>query len=208
MSEVLHVKVRAEIGSNAVKRVRQAGDIPAILYGHGKGCVNLSVPAEELHTMIRHRTKMVNLEGGVSETALIREVQWDALGIEVLHLDMMRVTATEMVQVTVPVELRGEAPGTKSGGVIDHSTHEAEFECPAGAIPERLEVNINSLELGQLLKLSDLELPEGCKLLSDPDLVVVQCIEPVEVPEEAAVAEAGEPEIVGRKVDDEQQGES
>jgi large subunit ribosomal protein L25 len=160
-----------------------------------------------LNAVIRHRVKMVSLEGGVSETALIRDVQWDALGVDILHVDLTRVRASEAVQVTVTLELRGEAPGTKSGGVIEHPTHEIELECPAGSIPEHIEVNINSLELGQALKVSDLSLPEGAKLLSEGEQVVVQCVEPVEVSEEVEAAEAGEPEIIGRKPEDDEQGD-
>jgi large subunit ribosomal protein L25 len=204
MSEVLKVKIRSEIGSNAVKKVRQSGGIPAVLYGHGKANVVLSLSADELNAVIRHRGKMVNLEGDVSETALIREVQWDALGVDILHVDLTRVSASEAVEVTIPLELRGEAPGTKLGGVVDHSMHEVELRCPAGSIPERVEVNINALELGQALKVADLALPEGAELLSEPEQIVVQCVEPVEVSEEVAVTEAGEPEVIGRKPEDEQ----
>jgi ribosomal protein L25 (general stress protein Ctc) len=80
MAEVLQVKVRDEAGSNAVKRVRRAGNVPAVLYGHREANVSPSVPSDQLHAAIRHGAKMVELQGDISDTALIREVQWDALG--------------------------------------------------------------------------------------------------------------------------------
>jgi large subunit ribosomal protein L25 len=77
----------------------------------------------------------------------------------VLHIDLTRVSATEKVRVTIPVELRGEAPGSRQGGMIEHLVHEVEIECPAASLPERIEVNINSLQVGDSIKLGDLKLP-------------------------------------------------
>ena len=100
--------------------------------------MNLSVPTAEVEAAIRHGGKLVDLRGGVSEKALIRSVQWDAYRRHVLHLDLNRVSVAESVAVTVPLELRGEAPGSKQGGIIDHHLFDVEIECPAGEIPERL----------------------------------------------------------------------
>ncbi len=204
MTDSLNTKIRQQIGSNAVKEVRKAGLVPAVLYGHGEDNVNLSVSADELGAAIRRGAQMVNLEGGVSESALISDVQWDTFGIDMLHVDLTRVSATELVQVAVKLELRGEAPGTKEGGVIDHMTHEIRIECPAGSIPSSIEVSINSLGLEEALKVGELELPEGAKLLTSPDAVVVQCNPPVELDEEEEEASAIEPEVIGRKEEDEE----
>jgi len=203
MTDALNAKIRQQIGSNAVKGVRRAGLIPAVLYGHGLENVNLSIPADELTTAIRRGGQMVNLKGDVDDSALISDVQWDTFGIDVLHVDLTRVSATEAVQVAVPIELRGEAPGVKEGGVIDHAAHEIRLECPAGKIPTKIEVSINSLGLTESLKMSDIELPEGSQLLSSPDKVVVHCFAPAEVPEEEEEAVAVEPEVIGRKAEDE-----
>lgn len=203
MTEGLNAKIRQQIGSNAVKEVRKAGWIPAVLYGHGRDNVSLSIAGDELSTAIRQGEKMVNLEGDVNESALISDVQWDTFGIDVLHVDLTRVSASEMVQVAVQLELRGEAPGTKEGGLIDQMAHEIRIECPASAIPKSIELSINSLGLGEALKVDDLELPEGARLLSSPDVVVVQCNAPVEVAEEEEEPAAVEPEVIGRKDEDE-----
>jgi len=202
MREVLNVTLRKERGTKAARLLRQEGMTPAILYGHGEENVSLSVPTAELEAVIRHGTKMVDLSGGVSDKALIRAVQWDAFGANVLHLDLNRVLVGEKVTVTVPLELRGEAPGTKQGGILDHQLHDVEIECPAGQIPEKITVNINSLELDEAITVSDLPVPDNVEILTPPDAVVAQCQAPVptaEEEEEAAAAAGGtEPELIGR----------
>jgi large subunit ribosomal protein L25 len=207
MAEIMNVAVRQACGTRAARKVRKAGRVPAVLYGHGKANVNLSIPTREVEAAIRHGAKLVDLRGEVSDTALIRAVQWDAFGVDVLHLDLTRVSAGDMVQVTVAVELRGEAPGGRAGGLVEQVVHEVEIECPAANIPDKFELNINSLELGASLTAGDLELPPGARLLGGQDEIIVHCVEALaEVEEEeAAPAEAGEPEVIGRKVEEEEE---
>ncbi len=205
MADVLNVTQRPQLGSRSSRRLRRSGQVPAVLYGHGKENVNLTIPAGELYHAVRYGSKLVEVRGAVQDSALIRDVQWDAYGQEVLHVDLARVSAEEAVEITLAVELRGEAPGSREGGVIDHSTHEIEIRCPAKAIPENFVVNINSLHLGESITASDLPLPEGAELLTDPDQVIVSCEEPVaEIEEEVAAAEA-EPEVIGRKEEGEEE---
>ncbi|MBC8868393.1 MAG: 50S ribosomal protein L25 [Planctomycetes bacterium] len=210
MTDALNAKIRQELGSNAVKKVRKAGHVPAVLYGHGLETVSLSIPTDELTAAIRRGTKMVNLTGGVDESALISDVQWDTFGVDVLHVDLTRVSASEKVQVSVPLDLRGEAPGTRQGGRIERVSHEIRIECPAAGIPDKIEVSVNSLEIDDSLKMSDVKLPEGAQLLSGPDVVVVLCAAPVEIDEEeeGAAAEGIEPEVIGGRKDEEEEGGS
>lgn len=204
MSDVLNVKVREELGTNRVKHLRRAGKIPAVLYGHGEANLNLTVPATELEMAIRHGSQVVQLQGDISENALIRDVQWCAFGIDVLHVDLTRVSRGERVEITVSLEVRGEAPGTKAGGVLAHVTHELAISCPAMSVPESIEVNINALELNESLTVADLELPEGVQAMTPAETVVVQVNEAApEVEEEAAASLPGEPEVIGRKSDEE-----
>ncbi len=153
MTDVLNVSVRDELGSGPVRRLRRAGRIPAILYGHGEANVNLSIPTAEIKAALRHGSKLVDLQGGVNEKALIRIVQWDCYGSDVLHLDLTRVSEQERVEVTVSLELKGEAPGSKEGGIVDHHLFDVEIECPAGEIPDKLVASIKNLHLGQSLDL-------------------------------------------------------
>jgi large subunit ribosomal protein L25 len=206
MPEVLNVQIRKEVGKAATKKVRKAGRVPAVLYGHGLECVSVSVPYEELGALIRRGGKLVDVQGEVTDTALIREVQWDALGKEVVHFDLVRVSASESVEISLPIELRGTAPGSREGGVVVHIAHDIVIECPVTAIPERVGVSINALALGGSIKMAEVDLPQGAKLLSDPEQIVVQCVAPLEAPEGegAAAGESAEPEIIGRKAEDEE----
>ena len=148
---------------------------------------------------------MVELEGAVKDSAVVREVQWDAFGIEVLHVDMIRVASGEMIEVTLNVELRGDAPGAREGGSVEHQLHEVTIECAASSVPEKLVVTVNELHLGDTIYVKDLELPEGSRLLTPPDTVVVTCQAKVELEEEEAapVDMAAEPEVIGRKPEEE-----
>jgi large subunit ribosomal protein L25 len=208
MAEVLNVEVRKDAGSRHAKRLRNSGSIPAVLYGHGEQTVSLAVSREQFSTALRHGSRLVDLKGGVNESALIRDLQWDTFGTGVLHIDFARVSADERIEVTVPVELRGQAPGVRQGGVVQHLVHEIEIECLATAIPEKIQLNVNHLELGGSVTVGQLELPSGVKLVSDPEAIAVQCVEPAVEEETAAGAtEGAEPEIIGRKAEAEEEEE-
>ena len=205
MTDVLNVAKREALGSRNSRRLRAAGQVPAVLYGAGKDSVSLAVPTEQIEGAIRQGTKFVNLEGAVSDSALISEVQWDPFGLEVLHIDLARASAGDTAQITVPVVLKGTAPGVRAGGVVAHQLHAIALECPVTAIPENIEVNVNKLELEGVILVAELELPEGSKALVGDDKVVVQCVEAVEeLDEEATAADlSAEPEVIGRKAEDE-----
>ncbi|HUT13134.1 MAG TPA: 50S ribosomal protein L25 [Thermoguttaceae bacterium] len=204
MAETLKVEVRESRGKRNARRLRKTGKIPGILYGHGEENVSLSVPSETLKTMVMHGSRLVTLASGVDESAFIRDVQWDTWGTHILHVDFTRISATEKVDVQVGVELRGEAPGIKEGGIIEHLVHKVHIECPAGAIPEKISVSINELKLDDSITIADLELPKGAVPLGDPTVVVVQCVLPGEVAEEeVAEAAPGEPEVIGAKEEEE-----
>ncbi len=202
MRAVLNASVRTEVGSNGVKKVRKAGRVPAVLYGHGEQNVNLSLCAEELHSVLRHGARLVDLKGDVTDTALVRDLQWNTYGTDVLHVDLARVSAEERVHVSVPLETRGTAIGAHEGGIVELVMHEIEIECPAGSIPDKIEVRVHEMHVGHSLKAGEIPLPEGSRLLADPDIIVVHCVgrvlEEEEVAAEAA-AEAAEPEVIGRK---------
>ncbi|MCP4189956.1 MAG: 50S ribosomal protein L25 [Planctomycetaceae bacterium] len=204
-NEVLNVSIRESRGTREARRMRAQGQTPAILYGHGEESVSLALSANELSTFLRHGGKVTKLEGAVSDNALVRDVQWDALGNEILHVDLTRVSLSEQVETAVGIDLRGEAPGVRSGGVIQHLLHEIQLKCPVHSIPDRLHVSVGTLELGNTITVSDLEIPEGAEVLADPSSVVVQCVEPTaESEEEATVADGAEPEVIGRKESDEE----
>ena len=209
MALQLAVQSRDTQGKHRNRRLRQSGKIPGVLYGHGLECVSLSVAADVLTAAIRHGSRLVSLTGAVNESAFIRDLQWDTWGTHIVHVDFTRISEHEIVEVRVPVELRGESPGVREGGVVVQHIHEVEIACPASVIPERLAVNINHLMIEQSILLGSIELPEGAKILSgDLEEAVVECIIPKEMPEEgAAEAVPGEPEVIGAKETEEEESE-
>lgn len=204
MAEVLQVQPREPHGKRHSRRLRAGGTVPAILYGHGQANVPLMVPGEALAAVVRQGRRVVELSGAANEKALIREVQWDTFGHGVLHVDFARVSEHERVQVVVAVELRGQAAGAKDGGVVEHFVHEVEIDCEALSIPDKLTLSVRDLAVGGHLTAADIPLPEGAKLLSEPDIIVAQCIVPSEKEEELPGAgEGAEPELIGRKAEEE-----
>jgi len=203
MAEVLNVSPRDIAGKRNAKRLRAAGSIPAILYGHKESSVSLTLSTDEMASVLRHGGRVVELKGAVNEKALIRELQWDVYGTDVLHVDLTRVSEHERIQVMVQVDMRGQAPGLKNGGVVEQLVHEVEVDCEALSIPERLEINVNELNLGDSLTASSLHLPDNVKLLSDADAIIVHCVEPT-AEEDLLPSDTGaEPEVIGRKPDEE-----
>lgn len=205
MSDPLSVAIRNEGGKRRNRRLRISGTVPAVLYGHGQQTVSLAVGENDVSTALRHGVRVVELTGDVQDTALIRATQWDAFGIELLHVDFQRVSATEKVETRVAIELRGIAPGINEGGTVDNPLHEIELLCPATSIPERLEVNINDLHLGDSITASQLEIPDGAQLITGADATVVQCIAKVDAEdeEETEPADSAEPEVIGKKAEEE-----
>lgn len=196
MSEVFNVAQRTESGRQANKRLRREGSIPAILYGHKEESVSLSVKRSEIEAALRHSGKIVELKGAATESALIRAVQWCPFGIDILHVDLMRVSASETVDIIISLELRGEAIGAREGGVITFVTHEIHVTCPVSSIPEHLYVNISNLKLGGVIHAGEVELPAGAKLLSDKQIVIVSCMAPLAEQEAGAGGAVVEPELI------------
>jgi large subunit ribosomal protein L25 len=219
MSQIVSLKVtpRAGKGSRSAAKLRKQGLVPGIVYGHKEENAAVAVSAEELDRAIRVlHARMLSLDmGGKQETVLIREVQWDPFGKQMMHVDFERKSASEKVKVTVPVELRN-SPKQTGGGVLDQPLHTLHVECPLGSIPEAIRIDITNLTLGEPIHVKDLTLPEGVKVLESPEAVVVQLklpgIEAVVAPTGAAAAAVpgatpAEPEVIKKekKVEEEEE---
>ena len=209
MADVLNVEKRGQTGSAATRRLRRSGSIPAVLYGHGEETQHLAIPATQVKAVARNHAKMVELSGDIKDTALVSEMQWDPLGIEVLHMDLIRVNLQEKVDVTVSIQPHGDPVGVREGGVYVENAHDVEVRCSAGAIPDNVGLNVNELHLGQSLLASDLELPEGVELLTPADTVVAHVEEPrAELEQEELGAEGAvgaEPEVISKGGEEKEQ---
>jgi large subunit ribosomal protein L25 len=184
ISVTLKAQARTGSGSRAAIKLRKQGLVPAVVYGHKQDNVQVAVSAEELDRAIRiQHARVLDLEiAGKKETVLIRELQWDYLGKQMIHVDFERKDRAELVRVTVPVELRN-APKATGGGVLDQPLHTLHVECPLGDIPEAIRIDITNLTLGHPIHVKELTLPDKVKVLEAPEAVVVQLklpgIEPV-----------------------------
>jgi len=205
-SVLLKTEQREGRGSRLAEKLRQQGKVPAVVYGHKEATLSVSVPHDEIVSAIRHGARVVDIDvGGKTEKAQIIEVQWDYLGKDVLHVDFKRVSADEKIEATVPIELRGTAPGVADGGVLDMPLHILKVECPASAVLEVIKVNISELKIGEAIHVRDLKLPEGVRALDKPDAIVVHITQPKVAPEPGALpAGSAEPEVITRKKADEE----
>jgi len=198
----LAVQPRGAYGSQATKRLRKQGLLPAVVYGHKQETLTLALANEDFVKALRQGARLVELKTGAdTQTAIIQDVQWDHLGKDVLHVDFRRVSRDERVVVSVPLHLRGIAPGVAGGGVLDQPLHVMNVECLVTAVPHEIRVNVAELQIGQALHVRELHLPEGVKAMGDPDAIVVQVTAPQVEPTAAAapVAETAEPEVIGRQ---------
>lgn len=192
-------------GTRVARRLRAQGRIPAIVYGHKQDPLPITVAHHDVWRLIKAGGHVAQLQGeGSTEMVLLRDVQWDHLGTEVLHLDFARVRADEEIHTSVTITLHGTAPGTSEGGIQEFLMHSLEVACLAGAIPDSIRVEVGGLRVGQGVHVRDLELPAGVKALADPDQLVVHVVvRAAEAPTPAAgEGEAAEPEVIGRKADD------
>ncbi len=171
MIESIEVAKRDVLGSRAMIKIREKGLIPAILYGHGQENVCLTVSLDTVNSLIKHGTKLVTLTGDVSDTALLRSVQWSNMGDHIIHVDFARVSQTEDVEVVLPIRLHGE---TTAGGQLRFVTHEIQVRCSAMKIPEYLLCEIGSLRVGQSIHVSELTLPDGAEAITPGSVVIVQ----------------------------------
>ena len=192
---------RSELGSRANKRLREAGHIPGVIYGHKEAVVPVTLPKKELTNHLGHGTHLFDLAlDGKSEKVLVKEVQYDHLGIEIIHVDFARVSLDEKVEVTVPLELKGTPKGEADGGVLQQIISELEIECLVTDIPEVIRHNVSDMEKDAVLHIRDLHLPSGVRVLQDEDLLVATVREIQETaPTEVTEAAAAEPEVIGRK---------
>ena len=202
------VKPRNELGSRANKRLRDAGMIPGVIYGHKEAVVPITLPRKETVNHLTHGAHVFDLSiDGKSEKVLVKEVQYDHLGKDVLHVDFARVSLDEKVEVTVPLELKGEPKGEKDGGVLQQVLNELHVECLVTDIPDKIVHNVSDMALDDVVHIKDLKLPQGVKALHDEDAIVVQVKEIKEEETAPAAAEGeAEPEVIGKKKEEGEEG--
>jgi len=202
-SAQLTAKVRQELGSRRNKRLRDAGFVPGVIYGHKESVVPVTLPKKELVGHLNHGAHLFNLAlDGTSENVLVKDVQYDHLGIEVLHVDFARVDLNERVTVTVPLVLKGEPKGEAEGGVLQQIVADLEIECLVTQIPTDIRYNVSEMGLNSVLHIKELQLPPGVRALQDEDLIVATVREIVEEAPAEVAEGAAEPEVIGKAAEE------
>jgi large subunit ribosomal protein L25 len=203
---VIHAERRTLSGTQACRRLRNKGTVPGVLYGLGEEGVTLAMNVHDLTKTLHAGAHIYDLkvEGLPDEKVLVKEVQYDSLGSDIVHVDLQRIALTETVEVNVPVVLMGHAAGVIHKGIVDQPLKELHVRCLATQIPHELRLVVTELEIGMMKTVKDVPLPEGVVATNPPDQVVVTVHPPAaeEVAEavEGAVAEGpAEPEVIGAK---------
>ena len=199
----IEVESRDQMGSRPSMRLRAAGRLPAVIYGHKQDPVHVTMDQKQFTDLLHRQTHLLEVSmGSSSESCLIKDVQWNHLGSEILHVDLTRVDLTERVTVNVQLELAGEAVGLKeTGAILEHPLSEIEIGCEAANIPASIRVDVSGLEVAGSIYVRDIEFPEGVVPETDPDTVIASIRVLAEEAEEEPIAETteGEPEVIGRK---------
>ena len=205
----LVAETRTRTGSAESRRLRGKGFVPGVVYGHKEGSVGIMVNGADLQPILTSGHQVVDLSvGGNTQKSIFKEVQYDPFGQEVLHFDLQRVAADELIETEVRVILTGIAPGAEAGGVLQQDLDTIQVECPAVEVPEKIEFSVSELQVGAEVRVKDLTAPPKVTFLTDEDEMVVQIIDAEalaarqEARLEAADAPApAEPELVGEAED-------
>lgn len=216
MSEpTVNVEQREAGGTNAARRLRAQGLVPAVVYGAGKDAVTIQVDRRSVLNLLNSAQgentifllKMA--ESDAERHTMIRDLQVDPVTREIVHIDFQRVNLKEAVKVQIPIELEGVPVGVKTdGGILDFVTREVEVECLPTDIPAHLTIDVSGLHIGDHLEASNLTLPKDVTLLEEENRVIVSIAAPRLAEEEEDEDEgllehvADEPEVIGRGKDD------
>jgi large subunit ribosomal protein L25 len=214
----LKAKTREEAGKGSARKARAAGFVPAVLYGEGEEPQPLTIGYKDFYPVI-HTTARENvildlkIEGAkqAEVKAIIREIQYHPVRREILHVDFQHISMTKEIEVNVPIEVVGESVGVKtSGGILELILREVQVECLPANIPDRIEVNVADLDVGDSLQVKDLRV-ENATITSDMDSTVVTIVAPSVIEEpKAAVAGEGAEEVPAEEGEEkkEEEGEA
>jgi large subunit ribosomal protein L25 len=213
MSIVVKSEKREGLGSNAARRLRAQGFVPAVLYGESLETTALVLSKKDIVQILRlesgENTIFQVAVDGETTDVMIKELQIDPASDELLHVDLIRISMDKPIRVTVPIVHRGEPVGVKTeGGFVDFVTREVEVECLPRDIPESIGIDISELHINQSYKVQAMAVPAGVKIITDPNTVLVlismphkeEEVFPGEKPEgEVAAEEPKEPEVIKKE---------
>jgi len=216
---ILEAQSRDISTKHTLKDMRIKGMIPAIFYGHAEKAVSLSVNAKQFDEILHSGggNVLVNLKlGSDSKTAIVKQIQRDIISRKPIHIDFQAISMKEKIEVSVPIHIKGIAPGVKlSGGVMEHVVRELRVSCLPADIPASVDVDVSTLEINHSIAVKDLPKMEGIDILTEAASIIVNIVSPTILEEapapgaEGAVAEAAaEPEVIakGKKPEEGEEG--
>jgi large subunit ribosomal protein L25 len=204
----LTAKDRAERGTGVARKLRQAGEVPAVIYGHGREPQSLTINTREVEKLLGQfsagSTVIELTVGGKKSNTLIREIQRHPVNRSIVHIDFQQLVAGEKITVSIPLRFTGTADGVRnSGGILEETMHQVHLRVDPAAIPDHIDVDVTPLTIGHSIHVSDLKLPEGVTILDDEGATVCVCTAPKTVEEAAPAAVEGaeaaapaEPELI------------
>jgi large subunit ribosomal protein L25 len=203
MPTLIETQTRKAGGKNANRRLRKSGKIPAVVYGPGRPPVVVSVNPADVEAILhsdtgRNTIVALSVDGSGQSSVMVKDYQLDPVQGNMIHADFLEIAMNRILELTVNIELVGEAEGVKiGGGIMDFVTRSIEVECLPSDIPDSIKVDVGGLKINDYVRVKDLKVDSRVKVLSDPEVVIVTIIPPTkeEAPEEAA-EEAVEPELV------------
>lgn len=204
----IQAEVRDRTGKRYAARVRAEGKMPAVIYGHKQDPVHVSVNSKELIELLHHNAHLIEVEvAGKAAPCLVKDIQWDYLGSNIIHVDLTRVDLSEEVEVEVQIELVGDAAGLKEvGSLLDQNSSTILVKCRADAIPEMISHDVSEMVVGDSLMASGLALPDGVALASDAESLIahLSVTKVGEDEDEDGEGTTDEPEVIGGKPEDEE----
>jgi len=220
MEEIfLDAELRQEVGKGKVKDLREKGFIPAVVYADGKNASPIKVLHSELLRLVHHyriEGVVINLKLKDDEhkarACLIKEIQYDPVHQDIIHVDFNEISLTKIIKVNVPIVAKGEPAGVKQeGGSLEHILWEIEIECFPADIPKEIEVDVSQLKIGDSIHVKDLTVPAKIKVLNDLTAIILSVAAPMK--EEVVAApvegeETQEPEVIKEKKEVPVEGEA
>ncbi len=204
---ILEAKSRERVGSRYSRRVREAGGLPAVIYGHKQDPLSVAIDHKHAVNLIEggDRVFRIAIDETDPQLVLIKALQFDYLGTNVVHADFARVDMDENVKSRVAIRFTGEAKGlSAAGAMMMHPNTEVEIECAIRDLPDEIEVNVSEMDVNELLTAADIKLPgDSMKLMSDPHAVVAQ----VRISKGAAAAAADDEAAEGAEGEAAAEGE-
>jgi large subunit ribosomal protein L25 len=216
MPSMIEAQQRNPGGKNVNRRLRLAGKIPAVVYGPGKQARPVSVNPGAVKEILfsesgRNTIFSVSVDGTQPINAMIKDYQLDPVKGRLIHTDFMEISMDRLLELTVNVEIVGEAEGVKlDGGIMDIVTRSIQVQCLPSDIPESIKVDVSHLKINDYIRIKNISVDSKVKILTDPEIVIVTIVPPIkeEVPAVEAPVAAAEPEVIKKgKVAEEGEGE-